>query len=158
MKIRRLIGTVLWLVSVAAVPLCAVANMGEDEPAPTANADAIAGKKAVEAKDWKRATELLTKAAAADPKNADVQNWLGFAQRKQGNLDAAFAAYDKALKLNPRHKAAHEYIGEAYLMSGQLPQAEQHLAELQKLCTPVPCEEYKDLRRAVDEYKKNNKQ
>jgi tetratricopeptide (TPR) repeat protein len=88
---------------------------------------------------------------------ADVQNWLGFAQRKQGNLDAAFAAYDKALKLNPRHKAAHEYIGEAYLISGKLPQAEQHLAELQKLCTPIPCEEYKDLRRAVDEYKKNNK-
>jgi Flp pilus assembly protein TadD len=158
MKTWRLIGTALWLASTAAAPLCAVANMGDDEPAPTANADAIAGKKAVEAKDWKRAAELLTKAAAADPKNADVQNWLGFAQRKQGNLDAAFAAYDKALKLNPRHKAAHEYIGEAYLMSGQLPQAEQHLAELQKLCTPVPCEEYKDLRRAVDEYKKNNKQ
>ncbi len=158
MKTWRVIGTALWLASTAAVPLCAVANMGDDEPAPTANADAIAGKKAVEAKDWKRAAELLTKAAAADPKNADVQNWLGFAQRKQGNLDAAFAAYDKALKLNPRHKAAHEYIGEAYLMSGQLPQAEQHLAELQKLCTPVPCEEYKDLRRAVDEYKKNNKQ
>ncbi len=157
MKTWRLIGIVLWLTSAAAVPLCAVANMADDEPAPTANEDATAGKKAVEAKDWKHAVELLTKAAAAEPNNADVQNWLGFAQRKQGNLDAAFAAYDKALKLNPRHKAAHEYIGEAYLVSGKLAQAELHLAELQKLCTPIPCEEYKDLRRAVDEYKKNNK-
>ncbi len=158
MKTWRLITAVLWLVSAAALPLSTIANMGDDEPVPTLSADAAAGKKAIEAKDWKRAAELLTKAAAADPKNADVQNWLGFAQRKQGNLDAAFAAYDKALKLNPRHKAAHEYIGEAYLMSGKLPQAEQHLAELQKLCTPIPCEEYKDLKRAVDEYKKNNKQ
>jgi Flp pilus assembly protein TadD len=157
-KTWRLITAVLWLVSAAALPLSTIANMGDDEPVPTLSADAAAGKKAIEAKDWKRAAELLTKAAAADPKNADVQNWLGFAQRKQGNLDAAFAAYDKALKLNPRHKAAHEYIGEAYLMSGKLPQAEQHLAELQKLCTPIPCEEYKDLKRAVDEYKKNNKQ
>jgi Flp pilus assembly protein TadD len=157
-RTRRLITAALLVASATALPVCAIANMGDDEPGPTVNADAAAGKKAIEAKDWKRATELLTKAAAADPKNADVQNWLGFAQRKQGNLDAAFAAYDKALKLNPRHKAAHEYIGEAYLISGKLPQAEQHLAELQKLCTPIPCEEYKDLRRAVDEYKKTNKQ
>ena len=158
MKTWRLITATLCLASTTALPLSATANMGDDEPGPTPNADATAGKKAIEAKDWKRATELLTKAAAADPKNADVQNWLGFAQRKQGNLDAAFSAYDKALKLNPRHKAAHEYIGEAYLISGKLPQAEQHLAELQKLCTPIPCEEYKDLKRAVDEYKKTNKQ
>jgi tetratricopeptide (TPR) repeat protein len=72
-------------------------------------------------------------------------------------MDAAFAAYQEALKLNPRHKHAHEYIGEAYLMANDVAKAEQHLAELQKLCTPIPCEEYKDLKRAVDEYKKNKK-
>ncbi|RDJ94194.1 hypothetical protein B4Q13_16380, partial [Lacticaseibacillus rhamnosus] len=33
----------------------------------------------------------------------------------------------------------------------------QHLAELQKLCSPIPCEEYKELKRAVEEYKKNSK-
>src|SRR5207344_2367896 len=101
--------------------------------------------KAVEAQEWKRASDLLSKAAAADPKNADIQNWLGFAQRKQGNLNAAFAAYNEALKLNPAHKAAHEYIGEAYLIAGNLTKAEQHLAELQKLCSPLPCEQLKDL-------------
>ena len=120
MKTWRLITAALLLASTTALSLSATANMGDDEPGPTPNADATAGKKAIEAKDWKRATELLTKAAAADPKNADVQNWLGFAQRKQGNLDAAFSAYDKALKLNPRHKAAHEYIGETYLLVGDV--------------------------------------
>jgi Flp pilus assembly protein TadD len=158
MKTWRFIISVVSLAFAMAVPLQAGANMGEDEPDQPKNADAVAGKKAVEAKDWKQAVQLLTKAAAAEPDNAEVQNWLGFAQRKQGNLDAAFAAYGKALKLNPRLKAAHEYIGEAYLISGNVPKAEQHLAELQKLCTPIPCEEYKDLRRAVDEYKKKNKQ
>jgi Flp pilus assembly protein TadD len=156
MNTWRSIITTLWLCSAALLPVGVTANMGDDEPGAT-NEDAIAGKKAVEAKEWKRAVELLTKAAAAEPDNAEIQNWLGFAQRKQGNLAAAFAAYDKALKLNPRLKAAHEYIGEAYLIAGNVPKAEQHLAELQKLCTPTPCEEYKDLRRAVDEYKKNNK-
>ena len=72
-------------------------------------------------------------------------------------MEAAFNAYNAALKLNPQHKAAHEYIGEAYLLTGDLARAEQHLTELQKLCTPIPCEEYKDLRRALEDYKKKKK-
>ncbi len=131
----------------------ASANMGTDDNKDSTNADWLAGKQAVEAKDWKKAVDYLSRAAAAEPNNADIQNWLGFANRKQGNLAAAFTAYNQALKLDPRHKQAHEYIGEAYLLSNDLPKAEQHLAELQKLCTPIPCEEYKDLKRAVDEYK-----
>jgi Flp pilus assembly protein TadD len=104
--------------------------------------------------DWKRAVEHLSKAAAAEPKNADIHNWLGFANRKLGNMDAAFAAYNEALKLDPKHRNAHEYIGEAYLMVNDVAKAEQHLAELQKLCTPIPCEQYKELKRALDEHKK----
>lgn len=138
-------------------PLHALANMGADDSSPsTGDPNIEEAKKAVDAQDWKRAVELLTKAAASDPNNANVQNWLGFAQRKSGNLNAAFSAYNKALQLNPGHKAAHEYIGEAYLMSGNLAKAEEHLAQLQKLCNPIPCEEYKDLRRAVDDFKKSN--
>lgn len=137
--------------------LPALANLGESESEESTNADWVAGKKAVEGQDWKTAADRLSKAAAAEPKNADIYNWLGFSQRKLGKLDAAFAAYKEALKLNPKHKAAHEYIGEAYLMAGNLAQAEQHLAELQRLCTPIPCEEYKDLKRAVEEYKKAKK-
>jgi len=137
-------------------PLAGLANMGAEGPA-SDDPNAIEGKKAIEAQDWKRAIELLSKAAGTDPNNADVQNWLGFAQRKSGNLPAAFSAYNAALKLNPKHKAAHEYIGEAYLLTGDIGKAEQHLTELQRLCTPLPCEEYKDLRRALDDYKKKKK-
>ena len=136
------------------VPLLASANMGSDEPSESQDPNWVAAKKAVEAQDWKQATQLLSKAALTDPNNADIQNWLGYAQRKQGNLNAAFAAYNQALKLNPNHKGAHEYIGEAYLMAGDVTKAEKHLAELQRLCSPIPCEELKDLQRAVQEYKK----
>jgi Flp pilus assembly protein TadD len=139
------------------LPTAAVANLGESETEESGNADWVAGKKAVESQDWQTAADRLSKAAAAEPKNADIQNWLGFSQRKLGNLDAAFAAYGEALKLNPKHKAAHEYIGEAYLMAGKVDKAEQHLAELQRLCTPIPCEELKQLKRAVEDYKKSKK-
>ena len=157
MKSWNSIVSSLALLVAVAIPLPASANLGGDDAAESTDPNWVEGKRAVEAKDWKRATDLLAKAAAADPKNADVQNWLGFAQRKQGNLNAAFAAYNEALRLNPAHKAAHEYIGEAYLMTGNVAKAEQHLAELQRLCSPIPCEELKDLRRAVDEYKKKKK-
>jgi Flp pilus assembly protein TadD len=157
MKAAKLLFGAVLIGLMASQPLAGLANMGGDEATESTDPNAVDGKKAVEAKDWKRAVELLSKAAATDPNNADVQNWLGFAQRKSGNLDAAFAAYNEALKLNPQHRAAHEYIGEAYLLTGNLGKAEQHLAELQKLCTPIPCEEYKDLRRALDEYKKKKK-
>ena len=153
---KKSLGAVLMCLALI-YPLAGLANMGGDDSTESTDPNAVDGKKAVEAKDWKRAVELLSKAAAADPKNADVQNWLGFAQRKSGNLNAAFAAYNEALKLNPQHRAAHEYIGEAYLLTGDVGKAEQHLSELQKLCTPIPCEEYKDLRRALDEYKKKKK-
>ena len=136
------------------IPLLASANMGSDESSESQDPNWVAAKKAVEAQDWKQATQLLSKAALTDPNNADIQNWLGYAQRKQGNLNAAFAAYNQALKLNPNHKGAHEYIGEAYLMAGDVTKAEKHLAELQRLCSPIPCEELKDLQRAVQEYKK----
>ncbi len=157
MKPWKSIIVALALALAASVPLSARANLGEEESSESKDPNWVEGKKAVEAKEWKRAADLLYKAAAAEPLNADIQNWLGFAQRKQGNLDAAFAAYNKALKLNPSHRAAHEYIGEAYLMTGNVAKAEQHLAELQKLCSPIPCEQLKDLKRAVEEYKKTKK-
>jgi len=135
----------------------AQANMGDTEVSASDNPDMLAGKDAIDKQDWNAAVEYLAKAAAAEPNNADARNWLGFANRKLGNLEAAFAAYGEALRLDPQHKNAHEYIGEAYLMVNDLAKAESHLGELQKLCTPIPCEEYKDLKRAVDDYKKTRK-
>jgi len=134
----------------------ALANMGAEESDST-DASFLEGKKAVEAQDWNKAVDLLTKAVQNDPKNADAQNFLGYAYRKKGVYAASFEHYEEALKLNPKHKHAHEYIGEAYLLTDNLPKAESHLAELQKICSPIPCEEYKELKRAVDLYKKNKK-
>jgi hypothetical protein len=59
---------------------------------------------------------------------------------------AAFAHYKRALELNPRHRGAHEYVGEAYLLVGALAKAEEHLAALQRICL-LPCEELADLER-----------
>ena len=134
----------------------AVANLGADD-SDSSDANFVEGRKAIEGQDWNKAVELLSKAVQTDPNNADAHNFLGYAYRKKGTYAASFEHYEQALKLNPKHKHAHEYIGEAYLLTDNLPKAELHLAELQKICTPIPCEEYKELKRAVDVYKKTRK-
>ncbi len=110
------------------------------------------GKQAVEAQNWKLALERFGRALARDPNNADIHNYLGFAYRKSGNLDAAFRSYSEALRIDPQHKGAHEYMGEAYLMAKNLPKAEEHLAALDKICF-FSCSEYRDLKKAIEDYK-----
>jgi len=139
-----------------ALPDAARASGGYDTPAPT-DPDVVHAQKAIKDKNWDTAIELLNKAAARDPKNADIHNLLGYTERNRGNLDAAFKHYEQALALNPRHRGAHEYIGEAYLMTGNLAKAEEHLARLDKLCL-FPCAEYKDLKAAIAKYKQQHPQ
>ena len=123
---------------------------------PVKDADADSGRKAIEARDWKNAIENLNKAASREPRNAEFQNLLGFAWRKSGNLELAFKYYNEALRLDVKHRGAHEYIGEAYLQVNNLAKAEEHLGALDELCV-LPCGEYTELRKAVDEYKRTRK-
>jgi tetratricopeptide (TPR) repeat protein len=110
------------------------------------------GKKAVEAKDWANAIQFLSKAEVQDDRNPDLENLLGYAYRNIGRFDEAFRHYEIALRLNPRHRGAREYIGEAYLMVNNLAKAEEHLAALKEICL-IPCEEYADLEKAIAAYR-----
>lgn len=154
MVIRHLGATLFLATSLALAPCTAVADPVDEDPnASKLDPDYAAGKKAIEAKDWKAAIKSLSSAALRDTRNADIQNYLGYAHRNSGQMDLAFKHYQRALQLNPRHRGAHEYAGEAYLMVRNLAKAEEHLAALQKICL-LPCEEYDDLRKAVEAYRK----
>ncbi len=109
-------------------------------------------EKAIKAQKWDEAIESLNRAATRDEKNPDIYNYLGYAERHRGNMDAAFKNYDKALALNPRHRGAREYLGEAYLMTGNLPKAEEQLAALDKICF-FSCMEFRELRAKIAEFK-----
>ncbi len=130
------------------------ADPGEEDPrTSSAGSDYAAGKKAVEAKDWKNAIERLNKALLQDDRNPDIQNLLGYAYRNAGQLDPAFKHYRRALELNPRHRGAHEYLGEAYLIANDVQKAQEQLAALRQICL-IPCEEYEDLEKAIAAYRK----
>ena len=77
-----------------------------------------------ESSDFRRmlATMLLTRWPAAQ-----VDEW---DPRKNGDPAASIPIYEKALAIDPKHRGAHEYIGEAYLMLGDVAKAKRHLAAL----------------------------
>jgi Flp pilus assembly protein TadD len=143
--------------AVLLTPFATMAVDNEENPAAVAlDPDYATGKKAIEAKQWSAAIAALSSAALRDTRNADIQNYLGYAYRNAGQLDAAFRHYERALTLSPRHRGAHEYVGEAYLIMNNLAKAEEHLAMLQQICL-IPCEEFEELKENIEAYKRSGK-
>jgi Flp pilus assembly protein TadD len=107
---------------------------------------------AIDTKNWSSAVALLYPLAQSDPKNADLQNLLGYSYRMLGQYRQAFYYYDRALVVDPKHKGALEYEGEAYLETNQLPKAEVNLSRLKGACGGG-CDEIAMLQSAIDRYK-----
>ena len=145
------VGLVIW-------QSLALADMPREKPDKPENPNIVAGRKAIEAKDYKAAVGHLTKAVQEEPKNADAHNMLGYSYRKTGVLDKSMEHYQTALKLDSNHRSAHEYLGELYLDMNQPDNAEKQLASLKKACPFFGrCEEYEDLKKAIDGYKAKKK-
>ncbi|MBV8032633.1 MAG: hypothetical protein JO035_14070, partial [Betaproteobacteria bacterium] len=108
---------------------------------------------AIAQQDWAGAQAALRDGISREPKNADYHNLLAYATRKGPNPDMSvvFKHYNEALTLNPQHKGAHEYIGEAYLMVGNVAKAKEHLAQLDKICF-FSCPEFAELKNAITAY------
>jgi Flp pilus assembly protein TadD len=116
-----------------------------------------AGRKAIEAKDFKSAVGSLTKAVQENPNDADAHTMLGYSYRKLGAFDKSMEHYQKALKIDSNHRSTHEYLGELYLDMKQPANAEIQLQALKKACPFFgKCAEYDDLKEAIDKYKTNN--
>jgi len=118
--------------------------------------DYTAAVRAIKADKYGEAIPLLQRVVGRDAKNADAFNWLAYATRRNGDASAALPLYEKALAIDPKHRGAHEYIGEAYLVLGNVAKAKEHLARLDSLCF-LPCSEYRDLKKAVERFEKTGK-
>ena len=135
-------------------PICSsMGSMGSEADWAQLDPDFAAGKRALAAEDWNGAIAALRLAALRDPRNADIQNYIGYGYRRLRQLGPAMQHYQQALILNRRHRSAHEHLGELYLVLGEPTKAEEHLAALEAICL-IPCVEYDDLKRAIAAYKK----
>ena len=102
----------------------------------------------IKAKDYAGALAQLRE-LADDVQHADVYNLMGFTLRKTGDFKTSLTYYNKAIGMQPDHKAAREYLGELYVETGNMEKAKEQLAVLAKLC-PGGCEEREDLQKAIN--------
>jgi len=118
---------------------------------PAASDPLASPRRLVAAKDWAGALAALR--AQPQTANADWNNLMGYTLRKQARPDLAQAEthYLEALRLDPNHRGANEYLGELYLMKGDAASAEKRLAALAQIC-PGGCEEREDLARAINTF------
>lgn len=140
-----------FIIALLLVPALAVA--ADSGPATPGDPVLEGAAAATARRDWPAAQAILKDALARNPGNADYHNLYAYSIRKGANPDMSlvFKHYNEALRLDPKHRGAHEYLGEAYLMVGNLAKAKEHLAQLDKLCF-FPCSEHGDLKKAIAQY------
>jgi tetratricopeptide (TPR) repeat protein len=108
----------------------------------------------IDAGKYQSAIDHLHEELDQDPDNPDIMSLLGFSYRKTQNYENALTMYQWALKVEPRHRGANEYLGELYLETDQFDKAMQQLEILDSLCT-FNCKEYSTLKKAIDTYQKS---
>ena len=146
---RRYLSVYVLAVGLMALPMAGEAmSFGSNAPESTAGPTYEEGRELALSGNFRMAIDKLQMVLDAEPKNADAWNMLGFSYRNEGKMDEAWDAYERALALDPNHKGAHEYLGEWYLMLGDLASAKAQQAKLEALC-PSGCIELETLAKKV---------
>ena len=83
-----------------------------------------------------------------DPNTAVALNYRGYATRRMGRVDEGIAYYLKSVALDPNYAQVREYLGEAYLIKGDVARAEAQLHAIKKICGTT-CEAYEHLAVAI---------
>jgi len=115
------------------------------------------GRDAIARGDWAAAQAALRAAVAGNPKSAEAHNLYAYSMRKgpHPEMDLVFRHYNEALRIDPQLRGAHEYIGEAYLMTGNIAKAKEHLAQLDQLCRSG-CEEQAKLKKEITTFERQH--
>ena len=95
------------------------------------------------------AIETLQDARKSFGAHPDILTYLGFANRKLGQLGIAEGYYRAALAIYPNHLGALEYYGELKVERGDFAGARANLAKLDRLCT-FGCHQAEELRLWVN--------
>ncbi len=137
----------MMVIAVLFTPARAV-NLGHDPLTPTqVKVELSKVQSFINEENFQTAIQMLKAIIQNSPRTADAYNLLGFSYRKTKDFERAERNYKRALRLDPDHKGALEYMGELYLETKRRGKAAELLARLEKLC-PNGCEELEDLREA----------
>jgi len=82
--------------------------------------------------------------------SAEVANYIGYANRKLGNYEAAKIWYEKALAADPNHVRTWQYYGMWHVEQGNRLKAQDFLEKIRSICGGTACREYVDLKAAIE--------
>ena len=108
----------------------------------------------IAAEKYQLAIDMLHDELDNDPDNPDIMSLLGFSYRKIQNYEDALTFYEWALKAEPDHRGANEYLGELYLQTNQFDKAVEQLQILDNLCR-TNCKEYTKLKQMIDSFQQS---
>lgn len=114
----------------------------KEEESQTLNQDSIYshGRSLAHAGRYEDAIRVLK--LAHDDSDPRVLNYLGYSNRKLGNMDKALIYYHAAVASNPDFSLVREYLGEAYIQLGLLEKAREQLTQIERICGNKACREY----------------
>jgi tetratricopeptide (TPR) repeat protein len=116
------------------------------------NRDYIGAYKAARALvlDGKYQEGLQAFLALGHDDDAEVANYVGYTYRKLRNYPLSKVWYERALAADPDHVRTWEYYGLWHLEQGNEPKAREFLEKVRVLCGNTTCQEYVDLRDAIE--------
>lgn len=150
--VKTISNTVL---SVALIAGMSAAGPANGNPGSSAGGDPVIdrAREAVADGDYRKALNYLNRHLRKERRDADALNLMGYSLRKLERFEEAESYYLRALKFEPGHLGANEYLGELYLETGRPELARERLAVLEKVC-PDECEERRELDKALARYTK----
>ena len=105
----------------------------------------------IEQEKYESAINRLHDELDLHPDDADIMSLLGYSYRKTRNYEDALTFYEWALRADPEHRGANEYLGELYLETNQFDKAVEQLQILDNICT-FNCKEYSQLKKMIDSF------
>ena len=123
-------------------------SSNEDKTNTTHSKEYYKAVKLIKANKFKDAIIILESLVTANPKDADILNYLGFSFRKTGDLVKSSNYYERALNINPKHLGALEYQGELFITLGKIDKAKANLARIDDICF-TRCKELRELEKAI---------
>ena len=102
-------------------------------------------------KRYEKAKALLVKSNKKKPNQADTLNYLGFTTRKLGDFENGEKYYLLGLEIEPNHIGINEYLGELYVATNRIDQANERL----KILESCNCKEYDSLKQIIAGTKKS---
>ena len=106
------------------------------------------------AKAWRYDEALDVLDQLKNPNTPEALNYRGYVTRKMGRIDEGIAYYHKSIALDPRYAKVREYLGEAYVIKGDIGHAEAQLRAIKTICG-TGCEQYQHLALAITDPRAN---